>query len=299
MSSSPKKSLQPRTGAYLGLGIGIFSLGFSAIFVRWSGAPGTVATFYRMVIGSLLVLPLFLRTQNKRREHFGKRAVGLGILAGLFFAIDLGLWSSGVMISGATNPTLMANTAPLWVGLGTVLIFHERKSSKFWVGTLIAILGAALVLGLDISGSENFGLGTLMGLLGAVFYGAYFLTAQRVREGLSTFAFYRVATPSAAAFLLVAIALLGQPLIGYPPVTWWNFLALGVIVQFIGWLGVNFAQGYLPASIVSPTMLGQPVVTALLAVPLLGETLTIWQVVGGIAVLGGIYLVNRSQLREE
>ena len=281
--------------AYLGLGIGILSLGFSAIFVSWSNAPGTVATFYRMVFGSLLVLPLFLFNQHKRRSKPSKRALWLGVLAGLFFALDLGLWSTGVVISGATNPTLMANTAPLWVGLGSVLIFHERKRSLFWFGTLLAIFGAVVVLGVDLSRSENFALGTLLGLLGAIFYGAYFLTAQRAREGLNTFAFYMVATPSAAFFLLVSIILLKQPLVGYPPLTWLNFLALGVIVQFIGWLSINYTQGYLPATIVSPTMLGQPVVTALLAIPLLGESLTLWQALGGIAVLAGVYLVHRSQ----
>jgi drug/metabolite transporter (DMT)-like permease len=66
-----------------------------------------------------------------------------------------------------------------------------------------------------------------------------------------------------------------------------------------GYLAINYALGHLPASIVSPTMLGQPVLTALLAGPLLGETLGLWQVVGGVAVLGGVYLVHRSQRLNE
>jgi drug/metabolite transporter (DMT)-like permease len=57
---------------------------------------------------------------------------------------------------------------------------------------------------------------------------------------------------------------------------------------------INYAQGYLPASIVSPTLLGQPVVTAIVAAILLGEQFTTWQIVGGILVLLGVYLVHRS-----
>jgi drug/metabolite transporter (DMT)-like permease len=60
---------------------------------------------------------------------------------------------------------------------------------------------------------------------------------------------------------------------------------------------INYALGYLPASIVSPTLLGQPVVTAILAGPLLGEDLSAWQILGGLAVLIGVYLVHHSRRR--
>jgi drug/metabolite transporter (DMT)-like permease len=77
--------------------------------------------------------------------------------------------------------------------------------------------------------------------------------------------------------------------------TFLNFLALGVVSQSFGYLALNFALGYLPASVVAPTMLGQPVATAILAGPLLGETLSVWQVLGGLAVLTGVYAVHSSQ----
>ncbi len=67
------------------------------------------------------------------------------------------------------------------------------------------------------------------------------------------------------------------------------------MTQVLGYLAINYALGVLPASIVSPTLLAQPVVTALLAGPLLGEWLNVWQVAGGLAVLSGIYLVHRSR----
>jgi drug/metabolite transporter (DMT)-like permease len=62
-----------------------------------------------------------------------------------------------------------------------------------------------------------------------------------------------------------------------------------------GYLALGYALGHLPASVVSPTMLGQPVLTALLAIPILGESLHPVQWIGGLVVLGGIYLVNRSR----
>jgi drug/metabolite transporter (DMT)-like permease len=88
---------------------------------------------------------------------------------------------------------------------------------------------------------------------------------------------------------------LGYPLAGYPIRTCLSFIALALVSQILGYLSINYALGYLPASVVAPTMLGQPVVTAILAGPLLGEVLSLWQVLGGIAVLVGVYVVHRSR----
>ena len=84
-------------------------------------------------------------------------------------------------------------------------------------------------------------------------------------------------------------------LIGYPASTYVNFLLLGVLVQAAGWMSINYAQGYLPASLVSPTLLSQPVLTAFLAGPLLGEQFTLIEWLGGTAVVVGIIIVHRSR----
>jgi len=46
--------------AYAALAVGIFSLSFSAMFVRWANAPGPVRAFYRLFFSILLLLPFFL-----------------------------------------------------------------------------------------------------------------------------------------------------------------------------------------------------------------------------------------------
>ncbi|HLF82125.1 MAG TPA: DMT family transporter, partial [Anaerolineales bacterium] len=68
--------------------------------------------------------------------------------------------------------------------------------------------------------------------------------------------------------------------------------------QVLGYLAVTYALGRLPASLVAPTLLGQPVVTAALAVPLLGESISWLQAGGGMAVLAGVALVHRASRRD-
>jgi drug/metabolite transporter (DMT)-like permease len=155
--------------------------------------------------------------------------------------------------------------------------------------------GAAVILGLDILRAATFGLGSFLGLSAAIFYGGYFLLSQRGRETLDSVTYTWLSAVSSTLVLLMASLALRQPLTGYSRFTYLNFLAMGLLTQSLGYLAINYALGHLPASAVAPTMLGQPVVTAILAGPLLAEVLSSGQILGGIAVLAGIYLVHRSR----
>ena len=279
---------------YFALGVAVLVLGFSGIFVRWANAPGPVTSFYRMAIATVLVTPAFLRNLRKVRP-LPARGVWIAVLGGVFFAADLGTWASGVMLSGATNPTLLANMAPLWVGLGSLVLFRERLNLRFWIGLMVAMAGAVLVLGVDTLRGMTFGVGTLLGLLASFFYGGYILITQRGRETLDSLTYFWISAASSSVCLLLLAMVLRQPLLGYPPTTYWTFLAMGLISQMIGYLAINYTLGHLPSTLVSPTLLGQPVVTGLLALPLLGETLNVWHVLGGLAVLLGVYVVHLSR----
>ncbi len=279
--------------AYLALFVGLIAIGFSAIFVSQAGVPGTVASFYRMAIPTvILAAPAIKRLRE--RKWYGP-PLRWAFFGGLLFALDLAFWSSGVVLSGATIPTLLANTAPVWVGLGALLFFREKLPRKFWFGLAIALLGTALVLGLESFGAMSFDLGALLGLTAGLFYAGYFLITQIGRKWLDVLSYFWVSGVTATAALFIYNLLLNQPMWGFTTKTFFNLLALGLISQGVGVLAINYVQGLLPATIVSTTLLGQPVVTALLAAPLLGEELQPAQIVGGAAVLLGVYIVHRSR----
>lgn len=284
---------QGHSRAYIVLALSLIGMGFSGIFVSLADAPGAVSAFYRMVVAvALLALP-FARGVQTQPVRPGRREVMIALLAGLFFACDLFFWNTGILISGATNPTLMGNTAPIWVGIGAIIFFHERPGRLFWIGLLVAMGGAAVILGVDAL--NDVGLGTFFGILSGMFYGAYFLVVQRSRQKLNTLTSFWLSAFGSVIALAIISRLLGQPLTGYTPLTYVYMAALGLVVQVGGQMGVSYALGYLPASIVSPTLLLHPVITGLLAVPILGETITWIQIVGGFAVLVGIYIVHRSR----
>jgi drug/metabolite transporter (DMT)-like permease len=284
--------------AYLALGLGVTSMGFSGIFVSWANAPGPVTGLYRLLFALLLYSgPFAWRVQRKEMAQVPRpgRELLIALAAGVLFAGDLTFWNTGILLSGATNPTLMGNTAPIWVGIGAFIFFHERLSFRFWLGLVLALAGAILILGLDALQGFSLGLGTFFGLLAGIFYGGYFLVLQRSRRQLNTVMSFTLVCVGGIVTLFLLTRIFNQPLTGYSLTAWLSFLGLGLIVHGFGQFSFSFALGYLPASRVAPIGLMQPVVTAMLAVPLLGETISPGQVIGGITVLTGVFIVQMSR----
>jgi drug/metabolite transporter (DMT)-like permease len=284
---------------YLALVFGIFALGISAIFVRWANAPGPVNGFYRMAIASTVML-LPVAAEARRTRPSSARHVALAMLAGLLFAADVAAWNTAVLLTTAATATLLANTSPLWVGLGALVLFREKLGPRFWLGLALGLAGATILLAGDRAAPGAWlGLGSVLGLVAGLFYGGFYLAAQAARERLSTLvAWWVSAATSAVALVLLSLAL-RQPLAGYSATTYVNLVAVALVTQVGGYVSINYALGHLPASIVSPTLLGQPVVTALVAVPLLGEPLTIATGLGGLLVVAGIALVHRQRRSRE
>jgi drug/metabolite transporter (DMT)-like permease len=86
----------------------------------------------------------------------------------------------------------------------------------------------------------------------------------------------------------------GAPLSGFGAKTWFALMGLGLISQLGAYLGLAYALGHLPATVTSVGLLAQVPLTAILAVPLLGEPLTTPYLAGGALVLAGIYVVTRA-----
>jgi len=282
--------------AYLALGVGVLALSFSAMFVRWADAPGPITALYRMFFSIFLLLPFFIQRTNVNPAT-KTRVIIFPLLAGVFTALDLALWNTSLSYTTAANATLLGNTAPLWVALGTWFIFKQKLSSAFWRGLVVTLFGAALILGTDFLLHPRFGIGDVMAMFTGFFYGIYYLFTEKSRLYFGSVSHVFFVGIGASITLFIINLVLQNPFTGYDSCTWVVFFSTALVSQLIGYMALAYALGHLPASIVAPTMVLQPVVTALLAIPLLGEIPNIWQGLGGAVALIGIYIVNRTHQR--
>jgi drug/metabolite transporter (DMT)-like permease len=288
-SEAKKSTLLP----YIALATGILALSFSAMFVRWANAPGPVTGLYRVFLSSLLLTPFFIRDYRVER-NINRTNILFPVLAGLFTAGDLALWNTSVEFTTAANATLLGNTAPLWVALGARWLFREQLSGSFWLGLGLALTGATLILGTDFILHPRLGLGDLMAIGTGMFYGGYFLSTQRSRKHFNPLKHLWLMGISASIGLLLINLVLGNPIAGYSSRSWLVFFMTAIVSQIIGYFSLTYALGHLPAAVVSPTMIGQPIMTAILAIPLLMEIPTPLQITGGAIALAGIYIVNQA-----
>src|SRR6185369_7392352 len=146
----------------------------------------------------------------------------------------------------------------------------------------------------DFIKHPTLGLGDLMASMAAIFYAAYQLITQRGRVHVDPFRYTWLVGVSATMAMLIINLVLGNSFTGYNTQTWVIFFATAIISQMIGYLAITYALGHLPASVVSPTLIGQPILTTLLAIPLLGELPSTLQWIGSAIALAGIYIVNQS-----
>jgi len=230
---------KPKYLPYLALACGILALSFSSLFVRWAvDAPGAVAVFYRMAIGSIVFLPFFL-SQPAEKRKIDWRWAFLPLLGGIFTTCDHALWVTSINYTRVANATLLNNLAPMWVALFALIFWHERLSAKFWFGLVMAIGGAAAVLGSDFLVHPRQISGNLLAVISSLFYAAYVLTTQRGREHFSTLTYVFLITSLCSILLLGVNLTVGNPLSGFSTPTLLSFLGAGLISQAIGYFSVG------------------------------------------------------------
>jgi drug/metabolite transporter (DMT)-like permease len=279
--------------AFLALIGGVMCIGFTAIFTKWAAVPGPAAAAIRMSLATVLLgVPFVWRL---RHHPLPRKGILPAMLGGLFVGINLGFLNSALLLTSAATATLLDNMAPVWVGLGAMLMFKERLRGRYWLGLAIALVGAAVVTGFQPGAVRTISQGDLLAFVGSVFYAGYLLITQRVRQDIDALSCLWIAVATAAVSLSLACVVMHIPLLGYSARSYQSLFGAALVSQTSGWLLINYALGYLPASTAVVILLGQPVVTGLLSIPLLGESLTVRQILGGGLVLGGIYQCVRSE----
>jgi drug/metabolite transporter (DMT)-like permease len=287
-------SVSSRGLATSALILGAVAIAFSPIFVRLTETGPAAAGFWRLALAlpALTVLGLVYRTPGETR---GPRP--LTLLAGLFFALDLGFWHYGVKFTTVANATILANLSPVVVVIAAWLMLGERPGKAFLAGLALALAGVWAIAaarggrqGLDPQLGDAFSVTT------ALWYAGYMICVRRLRAAQTASEVMLWSTAAGAPLLLIAALLLHEQILPTTAGGWGACIGLGV-VHVVGQGCIAWALGRLPAATASVVILVQPVLTAILAWLIFAETMGPLQMAGGAAALAGVVIAQLAAAR--
>jgi drug/metabolite transporter (DMT)-like permease len=269
----------------LSLFLGIICIAFSPIFVKMAGVSALSAAFYRMLFAWLFLAPYCFKYKNLR---VAPKVLTMAIIGGLVFALDIAVWNISILKSTATISTLVANLAPVWVGILSLLILKKQPGISFWLGTLIAIVGMCILVGINNVLKLQLTEGVVYAIISSLLYAIYILVSKDVLNKMDSivFMFYNMLAATVALGIYCVIE--GDQLWNYTPHTWIILITVGILCQLIGWITINYAMSHMDPTRVSIALLGQTVATALLAWVILSERVDVTELLGGAVVLVGI-----------
>lgn len=276
---------------YLALGVSVLSLSLSPMYVRWAQAPGTVTGFYRLFFSTIILWPFFMK-RNTSKYNLTWTSILPPVLGGACMAATFALFNTSLFFTNVASAAVISNISPLWVSIAAWWLLRERLKSQFWIGLLAVLSGVSLIMGGNFVSLSHPGVGDLMAVGSSFFYAAYILITQWGRKKLDSLSFVWINGASASIWMLFIIMILRQPLAGFPPQTWIVYIFAAIFTQIIGYMAISYSLGNLPASVVSPTLNLQPVVSIILAIPLLSEVPNLMQMIGSALILGGVYIIN-------
>lgn len=192
---------------------------------------------------------------------------------------------------------LISATTPFWLTAGAAIMPpRERPSLMSWLGTFTGFAGVLVFVGADIAEApEGIKLGVMATLFAALFWACAALWAKRtLREVPSAVTSAWQMLIGSAALALVGFVR-GEAATFAPQrhaIPAFIFLIVGG--SLIGYNAFVFLMKHVPAAKVATYSYVNPVIAVLLGWWMLGETLTVQQVVGAAVILGGVVLVNRG-----
>nr|WP_269448706.1 DMT family transporter [Metabacillus kandeliae] len=268
--------------------IGVLSVSASAIFVKLSASPAPVTAFYRMFLSALILLPVFLMKSRKEISGLTKKDWIFTVSAGVLLAFHFVLWFESLQYTSVASSVVLVTLQPLFAFLGTYLFFKERLSIKAMVSALAAIGGSLIISWGDmkISGMALFG--DMLALLACLMVTAYLLFGQEVRKRHSLTLYTGLVYGISAAVLLIYCLVFSYPLAPKESGDWIYFILLAVFPNLLGHSLFNWALKWISTNTISVAILFEPVGAVILAYFILGEVITLPQIIGGTIIFGGI-----------
>lgn len=289
---------KPIINPYLAVLVGVFAVSFSALFVRLSSAPAMIIATYRLLFTFLLLAPFTAHGRFADVRRMSRRQTGLAAASGIFLALHFVTWFTSLQYTSVASSVVIVTTQPIFVVLGSWLFFREKVPRPALLGIALALSGSFVIGAGDFQVGMRAFVGDLLALAAAILVSGYLLIGRRLRGSVALNGYTFVTYGSSALVLVAATALARVPFHPYPPRDWLLFLALAAVCTVLGHTVFNWVLRYVQASVVSVSILGEPVGAIIWAALFLGENPTARQLAGGTLIFAGLFLFTRITARQ-
>lgn len=270
----------------LALAIGILCISIFPILVKLKLTPGLISAFYRMAFAFAILVP-FAVFSGKFKMPQTKYLI-LALLCGILFGSDVAVWNIAIQESSATQASLLTNLSPVWVGIASFLFLNPKPKTNFWIGTVVAVFGMVTFVGFRFFTNLDFDRAFIFAVLSGVFYAAYLLISKNVLAKIDVFSFMFLSLFASCVYLGVLCFSMNESFTGFTNAGWGVLVIQAVICQLAAWFLISFATQHMKATRVSLSLLGQAVLTSIIAFFFLDELITLQMIIGGIILLFGI-----------
>ena len=285
----------PPFNPYFALVIGVFAVSTGAIFARLADAPALVIAAYRLGLATLILAPLAWFKARHEIAALSKQDLKLAVISGFFLAMHFATWISSLDYTSVANSVVLVNTNPMWVGLLTPFIVKERVRRATVLSIIISVIGGIIIGYGDFATEGKALLGDALALIGSICAAIYLLLGRNLRRKLSLLPYIFICYGSAAVILWIIVLCLGLPLSGFSPVTIYAFWGMALISQLTGHTSYNWALKWFSAGLIAVSLLGEPIGATALAYIIFDEGLTAHKIIGGIFILGAIYVAASAE----
>ena len=301
-----------RSSITIVLFFGILAVSTASIFIRFaqnSGAPSIVIAAFRLTLATLALAPIALTRYRSDLRRLTRPEWLLALLSGLFLALHFAVWVTSLQYTSVASSVVLVTTTPLWVALLSPLVLRERVGAATYIGLALALAGGTVVALSDsctwqvwrltcpaaasfFSGKAF--LGDFLALAGAWMAAGYMLAGRSLRTRINLVPYIFVVYGMAAILLVLMMFGFRESPFGYPPVTYLWLVLLALVPQLLGHSSFNWALKYVPVSLVSVTLLGEPVGSTVLAYFILQEQPGWVKIGGAVLILAGIWMAARA-----
>ena len=269
------------------------------VLVQVSGAAAPVFAFWR---GWLTILAIVAGSAALRRFSFRwpkGREWWPPVVAGCLNGASTMAFIQAVKLTSVAGTSLILLLNPVLIALWAIPLFGERPGIRFRLWTLVAVIGASVVVLGGSSGPSGHPVGVALAVLSVLLLSTQFVVTKVGRRTLDTVPLHVATVFSGAVFVTMFGLVTGHD---FGEMTRTDFLCvLGVVAlpSTTSALLLTWSLRWLPANIPPLIHLPIPFFAGAIAWVFLGEMMTLSHLLGGGVTVVGVAaaLLSRSGRR--